>query len=145
MIKLNDVPSVQTRMRNIGHVNAEHWFGYVYQGVEEPRLQRHDQYARGTQQVTSVWAVDGERCADAAEADRRLATPPVVTAADWQLLQIVPTDWADIRRTDEDRATRYVALKRLSDRGLIEWDKGRCRRRVVEGQVVVFDSSVESD
>lgn len=125
--RMNRTPNVETRLTQIGTFNAENpkRLGFIYQGIEQPRIQRIDIYERNGS-VTSEWRLDGEELEDD-DLDRvadLLKEPPKLTPDDLFLLATIPEDrWVDLRRSHD-----VANLKRLSDRGLIEWRKGTVKR-----------------
>jgi hypothetical protein len=107
--------------RESAHFNGgKEFFGYLHRCNEHPRLTRMDKYIRKTRQRESTWNVDGKPVANLAEAAERLSTPYQPTAEELALLAEVPDQYARL----EDRE-RFL---RLQDVGLIEFEKGNCRR-----------------
>jgi hypothetical protein len=117
---LKDCHMVQTMHLNGG----SEWFGYVYRCVEHPRLSRHDKYMRKDRSVASVWWADGVPCETLETALDAIQQPPVLTDEERAALELVPAEWADIRDQLEYRVGRSLA-----DKGLVEWEHGKCRRR----------------
>jgi hypothetical protein len=115
----------QCTMRETIHLNGGPvFFGYVLVCNEHPRLQRIDKCYRKTKKTEIRYRVDGEDVADLDEAADRLNAPPIITDDLRSALEKIGTDYADYRK-----AFDYSILRKLSDRGLIEWgERGTCRR-----------------
>lgn len=117
-------------MREVAHYNGgKEWFGYGHQCVEQPRLYRLDKYIRKDRSTQSIWSVDGETCADFAEALERLETPPVATDAELALLAKMSSEWRPLREERERlKPDGFMDVYYgLSRKGLIEARDGQMR------------------
>lgn len=104
-------------MRQTMHLNGgSEWFGYAYQCVEHPRLQRLDRYLRKDRSVESTWSADGVDHVDLQAALDALQTPPVLTEDERAALARVPAEFVRLRDV-----LPYQMIKALDAKGLIEW------------------------
>lgn len=100
------------------------WFGDIHTCIQEPRLQRMTRYYRATRSVVRSWMVDGQEIVGGLYcAIERLNTPPVITREEFSALARAPGAFTDLRKTAD-----LPALMTLSDKGLIEFRAGKCRR-----------------
>jgi len=120
-------------MRQGAHYDGRGFFAYDYRCVEYPRLKRHDRYEKKTRSVTSSWWVDGAQRASLDEAIAALNVPPEIAPADREALQHVPDDYADIRSHEKPG---WEALHWLAEKGLIDWQHGKCRRSELARELV---------
>lgn len=115
----------QCRMTKTIHLNGGGvFFGWISKCVEHPRLQRMDKCIRKTKATEITYLVDGERVASLDEAAERLNLPPELTIDLRAALLAIGDEPQDHRKS-----IGYTALRKLSDRGLVEWtERGKCRR-----------------
>lgn len=118
---MTEADLLKCTMREVAHYNGgTEWFGYLHRCNQHPRLTRMDKYIRKTRATESTWRVDNEPVAGLAEAAECLSKPYEPTPEELVLLAEVPDEYA---RFEE----RHRFL-RLQDVGLIEFQKGACRR-----------------
>lgn len=122
-------------MRQTAHYNGgKEWFGYGHQCNEQPRLYRLDRYKRKDRSVTSEWSVDGEECADLAEAISRLNTSPTISEDEAIMLADLTEAFQPLGevRKREPYTTLPDAVSilhfKLSRKGLVWADNGLIRR-----------------
>lgn len=131
-VTLDDLKKSKTRERM--HLNGGSWFGYIHQCVEYPRLSRFDRYVKKDRSVTSTWRVDGADVADLEAAVVALNLPPNVTLEERAALDLVPVEFTPARdvRTligGENRQHAIEVMTLLDNKGLIEYQDGKVRRR----------------
>ena len=126
------------RLRDCGHADATDWFATLYQHTTIPRLQAMDKHPRRRGSVKSerIWQVDGVSCASLNEAIDRLAVPPVITAAEQEILGCMPTEWTELhnfRTALGERLGRKVGIEilMLRQKGLVENELRRGEQRSV--------------
>lgn len=118
---MTEADLLKCTMREVAHYNGgKEWFGYLHRCNQHPRLTRMDKYIRKTRAVESIWRVDGNSVTGLSQAAELLSTPYEPTPEELALLAEVPDEYARF----EDRH-RFL---RLQDVGLIEFQKGACRR-----------------
>jgi hypothetical protein len=124
-------------MRMSALLDGEDGIGRIWTSAERPRLSLLH-YARKNGDNTRAWRVDGEAVASLAAAEELLRTPPVLGAAEKEMLARIGGDWiarAEVAGDamgilpDTPDARRSDALDGLTRKGCIEWDMGRVRRR----------------
>jgi len=108
------------------HFRGHGFFGHMYRCIEHPRLQRMDKCIRKTRSVEVSWWVDGAQVADFDAAIAALNSPVVLTAAQQVLFDKVPAEWTDLRK---DPAYPFDVMHALADKGVIEYESGKCRRK----------------
>lgn len=122
-------------MREVAHYNGgKEWFGYGYTCNQNLRLYRLDRYTRKDRAVKSEWSVDGEKCADLAEAVERLNTDPIIGDDERTMLaSLLPAfqPLGEVRKREPyttlpDAVT--ILHHWLSRKGLVEAQNGHIRR-----------------
>lgn len=104
------------------------FFGYIYAGIEHPRLQRKVTYWRANRGTTVEWYVDGVKVGDSlADTLDALNQPPVLTETESAALALLGNDW----RSWKDTGIAYEVVRALGDKGMIEAQRGQMRRRQV--------------
>lgn len=100
------------------------WFGDIFWCNQEPRLARMTRAFRATRTTVISWLVDGaERQGGIYCALERLNAPPVVTSEELPVLAAAPTEYLDLRKSPD-----LMVLLRLRDKGLVQFEAGKCRR-----------------
>lgn len=117
---------VRETMHFDGPRGPKGFFGYFYQGIEFPRLQRKVTYWRGTKGTTIEWYVDGVRVGDTlADAVVPLNHPVSLTEDETAALAAFDDDW----KSWKDASVSYEVLRALQDKGAVEAQRGMVRRR----------------
>lgn len=90
-----------THLRTTAHLNGgREWFGYLFQCIEYPRLQRLDRYYRKDRNVVSVWKVDGQEVESLDAAAEALNVPPILTPEEAVALALVPDEFTNLRQVE---------------------------------------------
>lgn len=114
------------KLRHGAHLDGSGWFGDIHQCIEHPRLSRMVRYIKKDRSHEVTWRVDGNavggQLSDAIEA---LNKPPILTLIEQEVLSRVPAEFVDLRKTEDWRT-----LHALRDKGMIEFEAGKCRKRV---------------
>lgn len=100
------------------------WFGDICWCNQEPRLARMTRALRATRTTEISWLVDGvQRPGGLYCALERLNAPPIVTSDELAALNRAPTEYRDLRKSPD-----ILLLTQLRDKGLIQFEAGKCRR-----------------
>lgn len=101
------------------------FFGYMYAGIEYPRLQRKVTYWRANKGTTIEWYVDGQSVGDnLADALPALNQPPVMTEAETAALAQFGPDGKTWKGSD----IPYEVVRGLADKGLVAVERGLVRK-----------------
>lgn len=138
---------VQSAHYNMGYVedpdprvDRHKGYGYGYRCVEFPRLGFIDHvYTLDDGRVTRTWSVDGADVADLDAAIVALNVPPILTADEQRILALIPTEFTDLRKIEDELAgvphpegaimpdtphSRVLDwLRGLQDKGMIEYGR----------------------
>jgi hypothetical protein len=131
MITLDDLKNCT--LRETTHLNGpsgpKGWFGYMYECIQYPRLQRRVRYFRRDRSHDVTWYVDGAEVYGVtpetalAHATDLLNQPPTLTPEEQAVLDKVTGDFVDHRQEMD-----VTTLLMLRSKGMIEFKEGKCRR-----------------
>ena len=115
------------RLKEHAHYNGgKEWFGYGHTCVEQPRLYRMDRYTRKDRSVKSTWSVDGQDCADLADAIEKLNHDPDLTDLDRDTLTRIPI--CQMSRSEFSEMFGdgwHTRIHWMTRKGLMVWEHGR--------------------
>jgi hypothetical protein len=125
-LEMLQASKVRQTMHFDGPRGKDGFFGYMYAGIEYPRMQRKVTYWRANRGTTVEWYVDGAKVGDnLADALPALNQPPVLTEAESAALALFGEDWQPWKGMD----IPYEVVRALGDKGMIEAERGQMRRR----------------
>jgi len=122
-ITKDDLAKCHMELTMRGHGTG--FFFSRFRCVEHPRLSRHDHYEKKSRSVKSIFMVDGADVTDLAAAIVALNKPVEISDKDREVLERVPLDWTDLRKK-----VGFMDMHALADKGLVEFQNGKCRRVV---------------